>query len=196
MNSKKILVPLFLIVALIQLAAPGKMIFDREKIVSEGKAFKFRTAPIDPNDPFRGKFVLLNYRDNTFNVKTDSSWTSGETVYVTFKDDAQGFSQINSISRAVPENTPDFLKTQVNYALAHEKPIILNIDFPFNHYYMEETKAPEAETIYTESARDTTKVTYAIVHIKDGDFVLQDVVIGGKPINEIINDNRQKLKNN
>ena len=53
MLSKKIIFPLFILVALAQLFVPAKMILDREDVLSTGTAFNFKTRPIDPTDPFR-----------------------------------------------------------------------------------------------------------------------------------------------
>ncbi|MBA4241981.1 MAG: GDYXXLXY protein, partial [Sphingobacteriaceae bacterium] len=52
MANKKLLLVTFCVVALIQLYVPAKMIFDSEDILTTGKEFKFKTEPIDPNDPF------------------------------------------------------------------------------------------------------------------------------------------------
>jgi uncharacterized membrane-anchored protein len=41
------------------------MAAEREYIVLTGKTVYLRTAPIDPNDPFRGQFVRLNYEIST-----------------------------------------------------------------------------------------------------------------------------------
>ena len=55
---------------------------------------------------------------------------------------------------------------------------------------MEESKAYEAELTYRQSQRDTTKLTYALVSIKNGDAVLKDVLIDGISIKEIVETNR------
>ena len=55
MIKMKILLSVFILVALVQLFVPAKMILDREDILDMGKEYKFKTEPIDPNDPFRGK---------------------------------------------------------------------------------------------------------------------------------------------
>ncbi|MBD3630845.1 GDYXXLXY domain-containing protein [Cyclobacterium sp.] len=59
MANKKIVLPVFVLIALLQLYLPAKMILDREDILHKGKEYKFKTQPIDPNDPFRGKFIAL-----------------------------------------------------------------------------------------------------------------------------------------
>ena len=44
--------------------------------------------------------------------------------------------------------------------------------------------------MYFESARDSTSATWALVKIKDGEAVLQDVTIDGISIHEIAGDNK------
>lgn len=183
--DKKYTLLAFGLLAIVQLYAPAKMILDREVILDEGKAFKFVTAPIDPSDPFRGKYVALSFKDNNYIVANDSLWKSGETVYVTFKD-SLGFAKINAVLKDKPQGTTDYLKTTINYVLSYQKPYRLDINFPFNRFYMEESKAPKAEKAYAETSSDSTKHAYAIVHIKEGDAVLKDVILDGIPIKEAV----------
>lgn len=68
----------------------------------------------------------------------------------------------------------------------------LTIDYPFDRFYMEESKARDAEMAYRESQLDTTQTTYALVKIKAGEAVLKEVMINGIPIREIVAD---RLKN-
>ena len=49
-----------------QLYVPASMILGRENTIKAGKEFQFRVAPIDPNDPLRGKYIRLDYEDNFF----------------------------------------------------------------------------------------------------------------------------------
>lgn len=68
MNKKKILLLSFFLVAVVQLYVPSKMIWDREEVLRTGTEYKFRTAPIDPTDPFRGKYITLRFDDNTVDI--------------------------------------------------------------------------------------------------------------------------------
>ena len=61
MNKKILLISAFVLVVLVQLYVPAKMIWGREEVLNTGTEYKFRTAPIDPNDVFRGKYINLNY---------------------------------------------------------------------------------------------------------------------------------------
>lgn len=193
MISKKIILPLFILVALAQLYVPSKMIFDREEILETGTDYKFSTAPIDPSDPFRGKYIVLSYKDNVVAVKDEKSWIAGETVYVSLVTDEDGFAKIASVSKEKPSENQNFLKANVS-TVSSDGTNKLNIYFPFDRYYMEESKAYDAELVYTKSLQDTTQVTYALVSIKNGEAVLKDVLIDGISIKEIVKEKQQNNK--
>lgn len=56
---------LLVLLCVIQLAVPAFMIVRREHALSMGRAFKFRTAPVDPYDAYRGRYVALNFEAAT-----------------------------------------------------------------------------------------------------------------------------------
>ncbi len=181
MNNRKLMLVAFIAVALIQLYIPASMIFGREQILSSGKEFKFRAAPVDPNDPFRGKYLTLNFLSNTVEVRNEKEWTLNESVYVILTTNQAGFAEIKAISKKKPKDTRDFVRAKVGNLIfddAHK----LTIEYPFVRFYMEETKAPLAEIKYNNAVRDSTVVTYALVSVKNGEAVIKDVLIDGVPI--------------
>ncbi|HUR30287.1 MAG TPA: GDYXXLXY domain-containing protein, partial [Saprospiraceae bacterium] len=79
----KIILPIaFAIMVLVQLYVPASMIMESEKVLKEGKEFKFKTAPVDPTDPFRGKYVELNFDAINFRGPIRDTFNYGEMVYV------------------------------------------------------------------------------------------------------------------
>ena len=177
---------IFLLVALVQLIVPVKMIMDKENVLSTGTEYKFRTEPIDPNDPFRGKYIVLNFDANSFEVQNDSFWHTDEPVYVLLGTDSAGFAKITDLIKQPPLNEkPDYVKAKIRYAYDNR----VTIDYVFNKFYMEETKAPEAENIYRSANRDTAQEVYALVNVKEGDAVIKDVMINGVSISKTIREN-------
>lgn len=173
--------------AIVQLYVPAAMIIEREHVLTDGRIYKFKTAPVDPNDPFRGKYIELNYAANNFRMQQKNNWERNETVYVLISNSADGFAKIDTLLKEQPAGG-DFIKAKVNYISFDS---LLYVDYPFNKYYMEEGKAPAAEKVYTEYRRDTTHKTYALVSVKDGDAVLKDVMIDETPIREMIKNQRK-----
>jgi len=192
MNSKKIILLAFILVALVQIYFPARFIIDRSIILSSGKEFKFKTAPIDPSDPFRGKYINLNFNENTFEIQNKENWTRGETVFVLLVNDNNGFAKIKSVSKVKPLDSQDFLKAKVGYVIYDG--LKLSIEYPFDRFYMEESKASDAELTYRRAVPDTSQVTYALVNIKNGESVLKDVMINGISIREIVKQEQQNKK--
>lgn len=190
MYNKRILLIALLVVALAQLTIPVKMILDKEEVLNQGTLYKFRTAPVDPNDPFRGKYIALTFQENTVELKDKEEWTMGETIYVSLTTDDKGFAKIKSFSKKMPAGQPDVIEAKVRF-VEENAPRKLFIDYPFNRFYMEESKAAEAEKTYRQLMADTSKVTYALVSVKEAEAVLNDVQIDGISLIGIVN-NKQK----
>lgn len=176
MDNKRIYFLLALLV-LLQLFVPAKMIYDHESILSEGEKFKFRTAPIDPTDPFRGKYIVLRFDASRYYTTDRGPWYSNEDVYATLANDKDGYAKISNVSRNKPESDP-YLKTKIDYFQSGDSSF-LNLDFPFNIFYMEESKARPAEVAYNEASRDTNSVAYASVSVLNGEAVISNVYING-----------------
>ena len=179
---------LFSVVAAIQLYIPARMILGHEKIINEGEEYKFLVAPIDPSDPFRGKYIHLNFEAADFTLKdTTQEWKINEEVYVQLKKDSEGYAAISNVTKEAPEGLP-YVKATIRHKLPYEKPEKLQIAYPFDRFYMEESKAYDAELAYRESLDDTLKKAYALVFIKDGEAVLTDVMINDMPILKLLED--------
>ena len=189
MLNQKIIFPAFILMVLFQLYVPVKMIFNNEAVIAEGKEFKFRTAPIDPNDPFRGKYITLAYEANSFNVPDASGWEQGDNIFVSLVEDSAGFAKIQSVYKEKPVNDEKYVAASIGYVVDDTLSWV-SINYPFTRFYMEESKAESAGEAYREAARDTTQVTYALVSIKNGEAVIRDVVINGVPVREIAKSRR------
>ena len=177
MNNKVFIWILFVLMVAAQIFAPASMVIASEDTLATGQEFKFRTEPVDPTDLFRGRYITLNFSDNSISPK-GQTWKETETVYATIGNDDSGFAYITDLSRDRPQNTVSYLTCSVRYSDADN----VTLNFPFNRFYMEESKAPEAEKIYNRIGRLPGSRTYALVCIKKGNSVLKDVVIDGVPI--------------
>ena len=175
---------LFIIVAIVQLFIPAQMIFNNEAIIETGTVYKFKTQPVDPSDPFRGKYIYLNFDINTFETK-DSLWIRKDDVYVYLETDSLGFAKTHRISKSPLEIDSDFVIAKVNWYNKNEQK--LNFNLPFNRFYMEETKAYDAEVAVRNTQGDSLpNETYALVYIKEGEAVLNDVIINAISIKEFV----------
>ncbi|MFD1615015.1 GDYXXLXY domain-containing protein [Gelatiniphilus marinus] len=182
---------IFVVVALVQLLLPAQIIFNQETIINSGTAYKFKTQPVDPSDPYRGKYINLNYLQNTF-VTPDSLWERQDKVYLYLDTDSLGFAKVDTVGRTPLNSDKDFIVAQVNWYNKRDQK--LNFNLPFNRYYMKETKAYGAEVAVRNNQRDSIQnTTYALVYVKNGETVLSDVVINDISIKDYVEkeDNKQ-----
>ncbi|RZJ70691.1 GDYXXLXY domain-containing protein [Flavobacterium sp.] len=170
-----------------QLFVPAQMIFERESIIDEGTAFKFKTAPIDPSDPFRGKYVYLNFELDEIHRPDSKKWADQTQAYVVLGEDENGFAKAIGLSASAEKNS---VKARI---IANNYDDQIRIILPFDHFYMDEFKAPAAEKAYTrativQALPESSSVCYAVVSVKDGEAVVTDVMIDGKSIREIASE--------
>ena len=59
MKSWRLIV--FAVVAAAQLGVPASLMWKREQTLRHGSVWKFRTAPVDPIDAFRGRLIALEF---------------------------------------------------------------------------------------------------------------------------------------
>lgn len=170
---------IFVVVVLAQLFVPIQMIFDQENIISTGTAYKFKTRPVDPSDPFKGKYIWLDYEMNSA-ASMDSTWTSGQSIFVTLKTDSLGFAMVKEVSKEAPKGG-DYIKANVDWYNKNVRKVLFTL--PFNEFYMNETKAYEAELAHARAQRDSIpNNTYALVYVLKGKGVLDNVFINDIPV--------------
>jgi uncharacterized membrane-anchored protein len=196
MKSKSIFLIAFILLVIAQLFVPIQMIRSQEDTITTGKILKFRTVPIDPYDAFRGKYIYLNFANDRVGItKETKNLANNDDVFVTFRDSA-GYALVATVSRTEPTVSSEYIKAKVDYvdnrtakfniALAHDNRLFVYIDYPFDRFYMNEDKAPEAEKVYNGFSNDLKKNVYAEVAIKNGIGVVRDVFVDGIPIKDYV----------
>jgi uncharacterized membrane-anchored protein len=182
--------PVFVLVVLAQWAVPVQMIMKKDIVLQQGIKYKFLVAPIDPNDYFRGKYIVLNFRDNFIKVREyKNTRNSNNKIFVTFQPDKSGFARIREISDTRPARK-DYLESEIWYMSQEKDSTSIFIEYPFNKFYMEEYKAPEAERVFSERLPDATQKAYALVSILKGDAVINDVFINDTSIQQVLRNRK------
>ncbi|WP_298510003.1 GDYXXLXY domain-containing protein [uncultured Kordia sp.] len=176
---------LFGLMVIAQIFASAQIVYKYESIISPENVYKFKTAPIDPNNPFMGKYVDLNFEMNFF-VTEDTDWHYGQTAYAYISKDENGYAVLETLSKEIlPNSEFDYVAVETSRHY-HEG---VRFQFPFNTYYMKETKAYDAELLYRRNNRtENQQDVYAIVHIKNGNHVLTDVIIDGVSLKDAVED--------
>jgi len=180
---KKITLTLLVATFLLQWFVPLNMIMQQENILKEGTTFKFKTEPIDPNDPFRGKFVVLNYVADRVEVTNGQQWFSGEPVFVRIRENAVGYAEVAGLEKVAPVDDSNYVKAEIQ-SVYGDTPTIVRLRYPFERFYMEESKAPKAEAMFRDLWRDSTTTVYGLVVINAGRAALEDVMVDGVSIRE------------
>ena len=89
MKNKTTYIILFILVVIAQWFVPMQMITEQEDVIATGKTLKFKTAPIDPYDAFRGKYIFLNFENNRVLATAETRKLNfNDEIFVTFKDSA------------------------------------------------------------------------------------------------------------
>ncbi|GMW00940.1 MAG: hypothetical protein AMXMBFR84_20770 [Candidatus Hydrogenedentota bacterium] len=171
--------------ALAQLAVPVWMIAGKERTLREGLPFKFRTAPVDPADVFRGRYVALAFEAQTAPVPEGMVLGYDDVVYAVVEADEDGFAKIASLA-LTPPSVPNHMKIRVSYVNYDEKTV--QLIFPFDRFYMEESFAPAAEQAYfaNRNMRGEPAKTYALVRILNGDSTIENLYIDDIPIRDFV----------
>src|SRR5580765_7697968 len=102
----------FVLIALAQLAVPGSLIWKREQTLRRGSVWKFRTAPVDPVDAFRGRYVALEFEVEGQEISPPPNVEYGQTVFVTTRQNAEEFAEIDQVLLSPPPGA-HFIEAQL-----------------------------------------------------------------------------------
>ncbi len=175
-----------LIVVAVQLAVPAWMIFSRERILATGTAFRFRTAPVDPYDAFRGRYVALRFDQTQAAAPAGPELRRGQKTFAVLETDKDGFAHFKELRRERPASEP-YLTVRVGY---YSSGSIVNLELPFDRFYMEERTAPAAEQAYRQNSRRDSQNASVIVRIRGGRGVIENLLIGDVPIAEYVRNQK------
>ncbi len=174
----------------VQLFVPAQMIYQQEDALVTGKSYKFKTQPIDPTDPFWGKYIVLNYEMDSFETDEEGWNDYSGNVFVYLKTDAEGFAAVKTVSKTLLDTSDDYIIAESKY----NDDRTINFDLPFNRFYMNENKAYDAEASVREAQIDTTKICYGLVFVKEGTAVLENVFIDETPIQKFVEEYQKDLE--
>ena len=188
---KYLLLTGLIVLIIIQWLVPLNMIRVRDNVLKEGKLFRFETQPIDPSMPFTGKYVHLNFKISEYKTISKDSLKAGQEIFVLLENDAAGFAKVAGITRTQPSVNTNFVKAACGYVYKIGDTLVTSIDFPFTRFYMDEYKAPAAETEYHAANLDSTKKAFALISLLNGEAVIKDVMIDDRSLKDWVKQ-RQK----
>ncbi len=163
---------------MLQVAMPLYMAWRWENILQTGQRFYWQTAPVDPYDAFKGRYVALRFKEDTVSVVDSDSLEFRQKAYAIIEENSEGKAFVSKVTTKRPEQGV-YVKAQV-YRAGQDK---VHVILPFTRFYLPENLAPAAEAAYRDSAG---KTGIAAVRIKDGYGVVEELYIGDKTLYEFL----------
>ncbi len=179
----------FAVLAILQIGVCAARIIKWEDILRTGTQIRLRTTPVDPYDAFRGRYVALDFEEETVPAELGPDLQWGDEVYAVFREDEAGFARIDELRKDQPA-AGNYLRIKVSYL--HPTREQIHLEFPFRRFYLKETIAPAAEQAYQARSRDNKRSAYVTARLKNGYGVLEDLMIEDQPIAEFIRAERKK----
>lgn len=166
----------FMVVALAQLAVPASLVWRREHTLRRGSVWKLRTAPVDPVDAFRGRYVALHFEIETEQLSPPANAHYGQTVFVTLKANTDEFAEIDQVSTTKPAGD-DFMEARLS---------VKTISLPFDKYWVTERDAPAAEAAYRNLSRRGNQNAFVTVRVFRGDAAIEQLYLDNQPLGEYL----------
>lgn len=187
---KKYAGALFALVALLQIGALGKIVYDRQSLLTSGREIVLPVQPVDPRDLFRGDYVILGYDITQVPLPTAIESSNlgvvrrGDAVYVTLMPAADGSWTVSGLATEYPAHataSSTVLKGRVTYApplevrssaTAAQK---ISVRYGIESYFVPEGTGRKLEADVRE------KKIQAIVAVgSDGTAAIKGLVIDGE----------------
>ena len=173
---KSFLIGIFAVVALAQLSVPAMMAWGRVQTLNHGRVWKLKTAPIDPEDAVRGRYVMLHFAAED-DYRQPEQLKSTDSIYAILKEGTDGFAEVDHLSSS-PDPGDSALKVEPGGFWDGQQRIV----FPFRYFWVTEKNAPAAETAYRENSRRGQQNAFATVRVRNGDSALEQLYIDNQPL--------------
>ena len=183
---KTVRLGIFVLVALAQLSVPAMMAWGRVQTLARGRVWKLKTAPIDPVDAVRGRYVMLRF-DAEDKYRQPEQLKSADSIYAILKEGADGFAEIDHLSGS-PTPPDSAMKVEPGGFWDNQQRVV----FPFRYFWVTEKNAPAAEQAYRENSRRGEQNAFVTVRIRNGDAALDQLYIDDKPLADYLRDQAQK----
>jgi uncharacterized membrane-anchored protein len=175
----KLRIIIFTLVALTQISVPASMIWKRQRTLREGRLWKFRTAPVDPVDAMRGRYLALRFEAEEF--PRSEGLASEEMSYIRLREDADGFAVIDSVNETTT-GADDTIGVESRGYYGGKQ----HVRFSFDQFWVTEANAPAAEKAYAEHNRREKIDAYATVRILGGDAGIEELYLAGQPLHDYL----------
>ena len=171
MKARSVVWGVFVLACLAQLAFASSAMWRGETTLRGGTLYHFRSDPVDPVDPFRGRYVALAFARTRVPRAEGADLDVGATAYVELAVDDEGMARLERAQAAAP--AADHLALPV---LATDATAVF-VQLPFERYYAEEERALEIDR-----QRWQAGARFVVgVRVLDGRGVIESLRLGGSP---------------
>ena len=183
---------LLVLFAIVQFSAIGSRILKYENILETGKVWKFEVKPIDPYDVLRGRFVKLRFKKDTLKqYMSGVGWKTRQHGYVFLRTAKDGFAYPERWIKDKPTaETGCYIKCSISSLRFSDTKNRYKIYYPFDRFFMNEYKAPEAEKVLQSSFLKDHKV-YVTLRVKDGVGIIENLWVDDLPISDYLDSVNQ-----
>lgn len=176
--KRPLLMLLWCLLGAAQLAVPASMIWKAEKVKREGVEIRLGLAPVDPADPFRGRYLALSFDLEREPLPLPTGVEPGTPLFLEINLSPDGYASAKELHRTPP---PQALVIRLSgedwYGASPGEPRQARFRLPFRRFYVNEYRAPEIEKQVAEltrrrSAPASQPVAFARAKLGDGEVVL------------------------
>lgn len=168
---------LLVLTLLAQWALPAAQIIESERVLVQGHRYYLRTAPVDPVDAFRGRYVALDFPDARALPAPGLTLAIDDTVYLPLRTGDDRYAVLGPAQRQPPAQG-DYLRARVRLRNDDGS---FSVSLPFDRYYLREQDAPRVEQAYREASRNGGAGAYVAVRVRGGRALLEELYIAGEP---------------
>jgi uncharacterized membrane-anchored protein len=178
---------LFLLAGLIQVGLIAAIVYDRARILREGREVALQTRPVDPRDFLRGDYVVLSYDISSVPAgpltNTPVAYR-GAPLYVKLRPKPDGFYEAVSVHQdAVPVTGDEILiRGRTVYGDRCGTASGFFCDRLQLNYGIEKYFVPQGEGREIESARNEGKVSVVVAVTREGRAAIKRLLMDGKPV--------------
>ena len=174
-------------VMLLYLWFPYSMIIDQQHILKNGEVFRFRPQPVDPYDAFRGRYITLQFVEQTMDFPNAyETFLRNDQIYVMLEKDSLGYYNFSDPTIEKPSDQ-NYIKTNVLYTTDNR--VTVKIPENLSRYYLNEKLAPLAEKKYRELTRNTESDevnVYLDARVLNGEVLIEELYFEDKPVSEYL----------
>lgn len=178
--SRRWIIAVLLGLFAVQWMIPLTLIQGHQSVLDEGTAYRFRTTPVDPVDPFRGRYVTLGFAASRVTVAEPDAYERNTRMYAPLRVDEDGFAYLLP-PLGEPPAEGDYLVVRV---MANVGERALRVALPFDRFYLEESRAPRAEALLRRREGDAGPQVWAEVRVLGDRAVIADLVVDGRPLRQ------------